>query len=156
MRERLERVLPALMRTHAIDMWLVVSSEHHEDPVFFSLASPTAFAARRRTILEFFDRPDGGGIERLALGGGSQGGLYTVYRDPRFPGRELDGQAQWDLLRTLVAQRNPRHIGIDMSETHVFAHGLSATECDLLDAALDQEGHTSWVAPPPRAFHLVR
>jgi hypothetical protein len=156
LRERLARVLPALMRKHAMDMWLVVSSEHHEDPVFFSLASPTTFAARRRTILVFFDRPDGGGLERLALGGGSQGGLYTVYRDPRFPGRELDGQAQWNLLRTLVAECNPRRIGIDMSETHVFADGLPATGRDLLDAALDQEGHSSWVAPPPRAFHLVR
>jgi Xaa-Pro aminopeptidase len=57
-------------------------------------------------MLVFFDRPDGGGFERLALGGGSQGGLYAVYRDPRFPGRELDGQAQGDLLRTLATGRD--------------------------------------------------
>ncbi len=132
LRAPLERVPPALMRRHAIDMWLVVCKEHHQDPVFFPLASPTAFTARRRTILVFFDRLDGGGFERLALGGGSPGGLYAVERDPRFPDRELDGQAQWDLLRT------------------------PATGRDLHEAALGQEGHTSWVAPPPRAFHLVR
>jgi Xaa-Pro aminopeptidase len=136
---RLERVLPALMRKHGVDMWLVVCREHHEDPVFFSLVPPTLFAAHRRTMLVFFDRPGGRGFERLALGGGSQDGLYTAYRDPGSPSRDPDGQAQWDLLRKLVVERDPRRIAIDMSETHVFADGLSATERDLLEAALGPE-----------------
>ena len=80
LRLRLERVLPALMRKHRVQMWLVICREYNEDPVFFSLVSPTVFAARRRTIYVFFDRGDR--VERLALGGGSNGGLYTVYRDP--------------------------------------------------------------------------
>lgn len=151
LRARLDRVLPALMRKHSIDMWLVVCREHHEDPVFFSLAAPTSFAARRRTILVFFDRPGGGGLERLALGGGSQGGLYTVYRDPQAPGRELDGQAQWDMLRKIVVKRNPRRIGINLSETHVFADGLSATERDLLETALGPE----YMRRVVRAEHLA-
>src|SRR5712691_586334 len=72
---RLERVLPKLMRKHGVAMWLVICREYNEDPVFFSLVSPTVFAARRRTIYVFFDRGEKG-IERLALGGGSNGGLY--------------------------------------------------------------------------------
>src|SRR3990172_8821439 len=52
---RLERVLPVLMRKHGVAMWLVVCREYNEDPAFFSLVSPTVFAARRRTILVFFD-----------------------------------------------------------------------------------------------------
>ncbi|MCE5308140.1 MAG: M24 family metallopeptidase [Acidobacteriales bacterium] len=136
---RLDQVLPELMRKHGIDMWLVVCREHNEDPVFFSLTAPTSFTARRRTILLFFDRPGQAGLERLTLGGGSQGGLYRVYRDPESPDRELGGQAQWNLLRKLVAERNPRRIGINMSETDAFADGLSATERDLLEAALGPE-----------------
>ena len=46
---RLERVLPGLMRKHGVQMWLVVCREYTEDPVFYSLVSPTVFAARRRT-----------------------------------------------------------------------------------------------------------
>jgi hypothetical protein len=42
LRARLERVLPTLMRRHAIDMWLVVCREHHEDPVFFWLVQRAA------------------------------------------------------------------------------------------------------------------
>src|SRR3954471_6630444 len=81
LKARLERVLPALMRKHKIQMWLVICREDNEDPVFFSLVSPTVFAARRRTIYVFYDRGEEKGVERLAIGGGSQGGLYTVYRD---------------------------------------------------------------------------
>ncbi|HSE38304.1 MAG TPA: hypothetical protein VLG74_13455, partial [Blastocatellia bacterium] len=83
---RLERVLPSLMRKHGVAMWLVICREYNEDPVFYSLVSPTVFAARRRTIYVFFDRGEERGVERLALGGGSNGGLYTVYRDPEVEG----------------------------------------------------------------------
>ena len=78
---RLERNLPKLMRKYGVKMWIVDCREYNEDPVFYSLVSPTMFAARRRTIYVFYDRGEEKGIERLALGGGSNGGLYTVYRD---------------------------------------------------------------------------
>ena len=81
--------------------------EYNEDPVFFSLVSPSVMAARRRTILVFNDLGPEKGVERLALGGGSNGGLYEVYRDPELEGRELWGQAQWALLRKLVDERRP-------------------------------------------------
>ena len=99
---RLGRVLPSLMRKHGVAMWLVICREYNEDPVFYSLVAPTTFAARRRTIYVFFDRGDEKGIERLALGGSSQGGLYTVYRDPEAESRELWGQGQWALLRKVI------------------------------------------------------
>lgn len=129
---RLERVLPPLLRKHGIDMWLVISREYNEDPVFHSLVSPTMFAARRRTIYVFFDRGPEKGVERLALGGGSNGGLYEVYRDPApAPGnqtRELWGEGQWLLLKKVIEQRQPRSIGINISRTHAFADGLTAGE----------------------------
>src|SRR6266496_5488387 len=103
---RLERNLPALMRKHGVAMWLVICREYNEDPVFFSLVSPTMFAARRRTMYVFFDRGEEKGIERLALGGGSNGGLYTVYRDPNAENREIYGESQWTLLKKLIEERN--------------------------------------------------
>jgi Xaa-Pro aminopeptidase len=133
---RLERVLPTLMRRHGVAMWLVICSEYNEDPVFFSLVSPSVMAARRRTILAFFDRGPEQGVERLSLGGGSNGGLYQVYRDPEVENRELWGQGQWALLRKLVDERRPASIAIDVSHTHAFADGLSAGEREQLEAAL--------------------
>src|SRR5512139_3003449 len=76
---RLGRVLPDLMRRHGVAMWLVVCREYNEDPAFFSLVSPSVMSARRRTILVFTDLGPERGVERLALGGGSNGGLYTFY-----------------------------------------------------------------------------
>jgi Xaa-Pro aminopeptidase len=136
---RLERVLPSLMRRHKVQMWLVICREYNEDPVFFSLVSPTVFAARRRTIYVFFDRGEEKGIERLAIGGGSNGGLYSVYRDQEIEGREIYGEGQWALLRKLVTERNPSNIAINVSSTHAFSDGLSAGERDKLETALGPE-----------------
>jgi Xaa-Pro aminopeptidase len=136
---RLERVLPKLMRKYGVQMWLVIGREYNEDPVFFSLVSPTSFAARRRTIYVFFDRGEEKGIERLALGGGSNGGLYTVYRDPDGANREIYGESQWVLLKKLIEQRNPATIAIDVSPTHAFSDGLSSSERQKLEATLGPE-----------------
>ncbi len=136
---RLERVLPKLMRKHGVQMWLVICREYNEDPVFFSLVSPTVFAARRRTIYVFFDRGEERGVERLALGGGSNGGLYTVYRDPEVEGREIYGEGQWLLLRRLIEERKPATIAINVSHTHAFADGLSSGEREKLESTLGPE-----------------
>lgn len=142
---RLERVLPTLMRRHGVAMWLVICREYNEDPVYRSLTSPTVFAARRRTMLVFFDRGPEQGIERLALGGGSNGGLYQVYRDPDVENRELYGEGQWALLRKLIEQRNPATIAVNISATHAFSDGLSAGEREKLETVLGAKWTTRFV-----------
>ena len=134
---RLDRHLPKLMRKYGVKMWLVVCREYNEDPVYQSLVSPTVFAARRRTIYMFVDKGDS--VERLALGGGSNGGLYTVYRDPGVPGRELYLDSQWQLLRELVDEKKPATIAVNISQTHAFSDGLSAGEWEQLQQALGAE-----------------
>lgn len=134
---RLDRHLPKLMRKYGVKMWLVVCREYNEDPVYQSLVSPTVFAARRRTIYMFFDKGDT--VERMALGGGSNGGLYTVYRDPGVPGRELYMDSQWQLLRELVDEKKPQTIAVNISHTHAFSDGLSAGEWEQLQQALGPE-----------------
>jgi Xaa-Pro aminopeptidase len=136
LKARLERVLPDLMRRHHVSMWIVANREYDEDPVYLSLVSPSVFAARRRTILVFFDRGSEKGVERLALGGASNGGLYTVYRDPAIETRELWGKAQWATLRKVIDDRKPANVAIDVSNVHAFSDGLAAGEREELEAAL--------------------
>ncbi len=133
---RLERHLPALMRKHNTQMWIVACREYAEDPAFFSLVSPTVFAARRTTIYVFNDLGASKGVERLALGGDSNGGLYTVYRDPSSNNKEIYGESQWLTLKKLVDERNPASIAIDVSAIHAFSDGLSAGLRDKLMATL--------------------
>ena len=154
---RLEKNLPELMRKHGIDMWVVSSREYNEDPVFYSLVSPTMFAARRRTIYVFFDRGPEKGVERLALGGGSQGGLYEVYRDPD-SGIELYGDSQWLLLKKLIDERKPNKIAIDVSHTHAFSDGLSSGEREQLEESIGPENRKKLVRAEglPLDFVAVR
>ena len=145
---RLDSILPGLMRKHGIQLWIVDCREYNEDPVFFSIVSPTTFACRRRTLYVFNDRGPGQPLERLALGGTSQGGLFQAVRDTSVNvstqavagrGGELVGAGQWALLRRVVEERNPRTIGLDISETHAFSDGLSAGEYQQLQQALGPE-----------------
>lgn len=164
LKQRLETVLPALMKKHAVDLWVIPMREYMEDPTFSSLVSPTTFFARRRTIYVFFDRCQHGQalpteqcVERLALGGSSQGGLYRDYRSPRrvaadVGGRqaELWGDAQWQLLKEVIEQRNPKTIGINVSRTFAFSDGLTAGENEGMRTALGAK----WTARFKRAEAL--
>lgn len=154
LKQRLEKNLPELMRRYGIDMWMVSSREYNEDPVFFSLVSPTMFAARRRTIYVFFDRGPEKGVERLALGGGSQGGMYEVYRDPD-SGIELYGDSQWILLKKLIDERKPKKIAIDISQTHAFSDGLSSGEREQLEEAIGPENRSKLVRAEGLALDFV-
>src|SRR6476646_5069375 len=151
LQQRLTTVLPALMKQHGIDMWVVPMREYNEDPVFTSIVSPTTFAARRRTIYVFFDKcahgaaPNAvtGCVERIALGGTSQGGLYEAVRSTRsvdaaVGGRqaELWGDQQWLVLKDVIERRNPKVIGVDVSRTFAFSDGLSAGELEGMSGML--------------------
>src|SRR4029453_110006 len=82
LRKRLDTFLPQLMRKHGIDMWVVPMREYNEDPVFSAITPPETFSAPRRTIHLFFDAcaaantpPAPSCVQRIALGGTSQGGV---------------------------------------------------------------------------------
>lgn len=142
--ERLEVNLPLVMRDHDVDMWIIPMREYNEDPVFQALVSPTTFAARRRTIYVFFDRGPEEGVERLALGGTSQGGLYEAYRANLSTSREgvqaeLWGAEQWQLLAQVVRERDPRRIAVNIAHEHNFSDGLTAGEWEQMQEALGPE-----------------
>lgn len=145
LRLRLERVLPRLMREQGVQMWIIPVREYNEDPVFWSLVSPTTMAARRRTIYAFCDRGAERGVERVAIGGSSQGGLYRVVRDPdaamgtagpSVRPAEPFGPDQWRLLAPVVQACDPRTIAVNISHTHAFSDGLTAGEWEQMQTAL--------------------
>lgn len=130
--KRLQTLLPELMRSEGIDMWIVISREYNDDPVFRSLAPFETYSSRRRTILVFHDRGEALGVEPLSVGRFDYQGLYTVV--------PTHNEAQFEGLRELVRERSPRRIGINVSERWNHADGLTATQRDALYAAL--EGYT--------------
>ncbi len=156
LKKRLDTFLPALLRKHAIDMWVVPMREYNEDPVFSSITAPETFFARRRTIYVFFDKCAAANapvtpacIERIALGGTSQGGVFDARTSMKavtaaVGGRqaELWGDEQWMALKQVIEERKPKVIGIDRSTTFAFSDGLSSGELQGMSAALG----TAWTS----------
>ena len=150
--ERLEVNLPKIMREQGVDMWVVSMREYNEDPVYWGLVDPTTFAARRRTIYVFFDQGPEEGVRRLALGGGSMGGLYETYRAQQDTEREeqaeLWGAGQWRLFAQVVRELDPNVIAVNIDHEHNFADGLTAGEWEQMREALGPELESRVVRNP--------
>ena len=131
--ERLDTLLPRLMRETGIDMWLVINREYAEDPVFWSLAPHPVHAARRTTMLVFHDRGPDHGVDRLTVNRYPFGRLYQ----PAWQGGDLD--AQWLGLADVIAKRDPQRIGINTSPHWPVADGLTAALRDRLMEVLNPE-----------------
>ena len=217
--QRMATVLPAIMRKHGVEMWVVPMREYNEDPVFSSLVSPTTFAARRRTIYVFtdtcarnapakapgkgemgneweggmrtegvdtlrgpivspFPRPDSLSfplspfpgtrecpIERLALGGTSQSGIYEAMRSTQAAagpagGRaeqraELWGDEQWQLLKRVIEERQPKTIHLNISRVTAFSDGLTVGEYDGMREALGQTWASRFRSSDDLALELI-
>jgi hypothetical protein len=116
---RLEKLLPELMRRENFDMWVVICREYNEDPVYFSLVPYNSLAARRLTMLVFYDKGEKG-VERLAV---SRYGIGNFYKGVWQP----EKIEQWECLAKVIKERNPKRIGINESDTFAFGDGLSSS-----------------------------
>ncbi|MGH8222051.1 MAG: M24 family metallopeptidase, partial [Woeseiaceae bacterium] len=119
---RVETVLPGLMRRSEIDMWVIISREYNEDPVIRTFLPATWQAARRTTILLIHDRGGDQPLETLAVSRYAVGETFQSAWD-----RELHGD-QWRRLSGLIAERNPRRIGVNVSSDFALADGLSHSD----------------------------
>ena len=130
--ERLNELLPTLMRESKIDMWVVIAREYNDDPVFLSLVPKPRFTSRRTTMLVFFDRGDEG-LERLTVSRYPLGSLY----DAAWQGDDLS--EQWQRLGAIIKARDPRKIAVNVSDAWPVADGLSYSLYGQLESALDSE-----------------
>lgn len=126
--ERFETVLPELMRREGIDLWLVITREYNDDPVFRSMAPLETYSSRRRTILAFHDRGGSAGVEAISVGRFDYAGLFKLY--------PTHNDSQYVGLRRLVEERQPRRIGINVSNSWNHADGLTHNEYLRLTEAL--------------------
>lgn len=126
LQERLEHLLPVLMRRQGIDMWLIIAREYNEDPVIKTMLPATWLAARRRTIMLLYDQGEGKGVERLAVARYDIGNLFKGSWNPE------EEPNQWKRLADLIAARSPKKIGLNYSPHFGHADGLTKAEWDSL------------------------
>jgi Xaa-Pro aminopeptidase len=130
--ERIATLAPALMREQGIDLWIVAAREYNEDPVIETMLPAEWMAARRRTVLVLHDRGAGQPLECLAVARYDVGEAFKRAWDPE---TQPD---QWKRVAELVAERDPRRIGLNLGPTFALGDGLTSSEHRALLAALPE------------------
>jgi Xaa-Pro aminopeptidase len=112
-KDKLDLILPEVMRENRIDMWIVASREGHDDPNAALLGGGYVGDVG---YYVFTDRSGSGRVERAAMGIGGAGFDQCPLYDLKLSPQEL---------RNFVEVRNPKHIGIDIATEIGTADGLS-------------------------------
>ncbi len=138
--DRLNQLVPSLMKRENIDMWLIIASEYNEDPVIRTMLPATWMAARRTTILVFATNVDTGEVERLAV---ARYDIGRFFKSVWNPDEEPD---QFKRLAAIIESYDPKRIGINTSNHFSHANGLAYTEYVALTNALVGAYHSRLVA----------
>jgi len=123
--DKFEQVLPRAMRAHGIDMWIVAVKENHREPLWEDLGRGYVSG------IGYYVFADRGGprIERAALGPSGymieESGAYDIF-------------APASTLAAFVKARNPKRIGVNMSDEIGPADGLSYSMHRHLAATLGE------------------
>ena len=131
--DRLDNVLPKLMREQKIDMWVLIAREYVEDPVVDTMLDAESMHARRRTILLIHDPGAGRPVERLTI---SRYGIGNLFKPAWNPEKVPD---QWKQLGELITKRQPKRIAINSSALTQFGDGMTLSQYEGLAAALPPE-----------------
>jgi hypothetical protein len=130
--DKLDNLIPELMRRENIDMWVLVAREYNEDPVLLTMLPATWQSSRRTTILVFHDPGEGEPVERMAVARYDIGFFETQWD----PDEQPD---QWTRFGEIVREKNPETIAVNMSEDFALADGISHTDYTNLRNSLTLE-----------------
>lgn len=117
--DRIQNLLPSLMTETGIDMWIVMSREYNEDPVIRTLLPATWHAARRRTILVMYQPQPNSPVETFAIARYDVGKSFKKAWNPE---AQPD---QWKALMDLIADKNPKKIGLNFAKDYGHADGVT-------------------------------
>ena len=124
--EKFDRILPEVMKENNIDMWIVMQKEGLRDPLYYDLGEGYVGNVGYYIFTDLGDER----IERAALGVG---------------GHRLEACGVYDIvsgsfdLAAFVAERDPKSIGLNMSESIGAADGLSHTSFEYLVRTLGED-----------------
>ena len=124
--DRFQNLLPQLMDDANLDMWLLISREYNEDPVLKTMLPSTWLNARRRTIIVFYRNKEKQTIERLAVA------RYDIGKSIKSAWNKEKEPNQWKALSDIIAERNPKKIGVNYSKHFPLADGLVKTDYEEL------------------------
>ena len=146
-KDRLENLLPKLMKLHDVEMWVLITREYNEDPVVKTFLPPTWLNARRRTII-VFSLKDGifksAAITRYPFGKLIPS-LWNKEKEPN----------QWKALSNYIEAQNPKNIAVNTSDNYALADGLVRTDFDNLINVLPKKLTSKIISSEPLAVSWI-
>jgi len=146
-KDRLENLLPKLMKLHDVEMWVLITREYNEDPVVKTFLPPTWLNARRRTII-VFSLKDGifksAAITRYPFGKLIPS-LWNKEKEPN----------QWKALSNYIEAQNPKNIAVNTSENYALADGLVRTDFDNFINVLPKKLTSKIISSEPLAVSWI-
>ena len=124
--QKFDLILPGAMRDNKVDMWIHVVQSGQRDPLALDLGGWSEYRVWEPLSYYIFTDRGGDRIERILLAGEDPDGLY-------------DDFGSGDDLLSIVEERDPKVIAINMSENLPIADGLSHTSYLRLTKALGEK-----------------
>ena len=120
--DRLDTVVPQVMRAAGIDAWVLIAREYNEDPIVKTMLPATWLNARRRTVLMFIDQGPELGVARMAVARYPVGDLFPGVWNP-----ELQPD-QYERIAQILDEADPDRIALNYSDVYALADGLTYSE----------------------------
>jgi hypothetical protein len=143
--DRLNNLLPSLMNKNKMDCWVLITREYNEDPIVKTMLPAEWLAARRRTILVFYNNPKTQQLEKYAIA------RYAVGKEIKAAWEVDKTPDQWKALANLLTQLNPNQIALNMSSDFGHADGLDHTEYMEFMSYLNDVQKASVISSQPLA-----
>ncbi len=143
--DRINNLLPILMKRHQMDCWVMITREYNEDPIVKTFLPAEWLSARRTTMLVFYNNPASGKLEKYAIA------RYAVGKEISAAWNVAKTPDQWEALQELLLKLNPNKIAINTSKDFGHADGLDHTGYEELVAHLPPSMHAKLVSSQPLA-----
>lgn len=129
LKRRIHQLLPQLMKESGVEMWVVISREYNEDPVFGTLVPALVKNASRTTCL-VFSLDSEGQFEALNVSRPNPrlDGFYTQAMDRK--------DNVFQALKHLIDRKKPSRVHVNMSNECAVADGLTKNVYDQMTTAL--------------------
>lgn len=118
LKDRLENLMPQLLKECGVDMWMVIGREYNEDPVFKTLVPSRVKTSSRLSCLVFSIDKDGK-YEAINLS------RPDSRLSPFYTHAYTTTEDQYDVIARTVLERDPARIAVNISGVTAQADGMS-------------------------------
>ncbi len=129
LKDRLQNLMPRLMKECGVDMWLVIGREYNEDPVFKSLTPALTVSASRLSCF-LFSLDKEGNYEAINLS------RPDSRLSPFYTHAYTTKENQYDIIARTVLSRGGERVAVNVSPVTAQADGMSKHIWDNLHSRL--------------------